>query len=97
MMVSMRARLRSKSRSVNARSCWRLFVRSFVMRRGPWVTKSCQEALSERRGDVARVAKEASEETADQAGNWPPIVGVAGREAQREQVTAIVDHQLQRP
>ena len=44
-----------------------------------------QKALGERRGDVALVPKEASEEAAHQAGHWPPIVGVAGSETQRQQ------------
>ena len=54
-----------------------------------------EELLGEWRGDVALVAKKASEEPTDQVGNWPPIVGVAGREAQREQVATVVDHQME--
>jgi hypothetical protein len=54
-----------------------------------------QEALGKGSTDVALVAKEASEEATDQAGNWSPIVGVAGSEAQREQLAAVVDDQME--
>src|SRR5262245_44972609 len=54
-----------------------------------------EEALSERRGDVALVAKEASKESTDEAWNGLAIVGIARSEAQCQQLAAIVDHQME--
>lgn len=54
-----------------------------------------QEALSERGGDVALIAKEASKELTDEAWNGLAIVGIARSEAQRQQLASIVDHQMQ--
>jgi len=53
-----------------------------------------QEALGERRGDIALVPKEVSEEAAHLAGRGAAVVGGARGEAQREQIAAIVDHQM---
>src|SRR4029077_15789608 len=50
-----------------------------------------QEALGERRGDIALVAKEASEKATCQARHWTPVVGVARSETEREQLATVVD------
>src|SRR5690606_15219142 len=54
-----------------------------------------QETFSERRRDVALVAKVATDEMSYQARNWPSIVGVAGSETEGEQLTAVIDDEME--
>ena len=58
-------------------------------------TLARQELLGQRLGDVAPVAEELAEEAPDQAGNGAAVVDVARREAEGEQLAAVVDHQVQ--
>lgn len=51
--------------------------------------------LEERLRDVALIAEELAEHLPDQFGDGLPVVCVAGRQAQREQLAAVVDHQME--
>lgn len=54
-----------------------------------------QELLSQGLGDVAFVAKEFAEEAANQAGNRPTVIDVPGCQAKGQQLTPVIDHQVE--
>src|SRR5215472_15388869 len=54
-----------------------------------------EEVLGQRRGNVALVAKELAKEPTHQARHRTTIVGVARREAKREQLATIIDDQVE--
>jgi hypothetical protein len=54
-----------------------------------------QEALGKGSRDGALVAKEASEEPPQQTRHRTPVGGVAGSEADGEQLATVIDHQMQ--
>ncbi len=54
-----------------------------------------QELLDQGLRDVALIAEEATEQPTDQAGHRTAVVGVAGREAEGEQLAAIIDDQVE--
>ncbi len=54
-----------------------------------------EELLGEWLRDLALVAKELAKETADQAGHWTPIIGVARGEAEGQQLATIVDDEME--
>ena len=54
-----------------------------------------EEALRERRRDVAFVAKEASKEPKNETGNELAVVGVAKSEAEGKQLATVVDDQME--
>lgn len=54
-----------------------------------------QELLGQRGGEVATVAKQLAEEAADEPGNRSAIIDVARRQAQGQQLAAIIDDQVE--
>lgn len=54
-----------------------------------------QELLGQRGGEVATVAKQRAEEAADEPGNRSVIIDVARRQAQGQQLAAIIDDQVE--
>ena len=91
MIVSMSARLRSKSRSASGEELVAHVLAQFGDEPQPLGE---EEALGERRGDVALVAKEAAKEPAHQAGNRLAVVDVARGEAEGQQLATVVDDQM---
>src|SRR5260370_40975008 len=54
-----------------------------------------QQVLGQRLREVALVPKQFAEESAGQFGGWAPIIDVARREAEREQLSLVIDDQVQ--
>src|SRR5690242_6668799 len=54
-----------------------------------------QELLAQQLGEVAFIAKEFADQSCSEFGNGTPIIDVAGCEAKGQQLTLIVDDQVQ--